>query len=138
MEFKIPKNTSKHYWTRHAIEKMRFYGLSEQRVRAVIRNPRRKEEGIVENTIAVMQPPSIKIVANKPVWKQEIWAMYQNNTKNRPIKKTKIKIKEINKLGNSLDKQKQIRIISAWRYPGVSPKKDPIPQDILDELGNIN
>lgn len=124
MELKIPKNTSKHYWTRHAIEKMRFYGLSEQRVRAVIRNPRRKEEGIVENTIAVMQPPSIKIVANKPVWKQEIWAMYQKSG-NKP------------KVKNSSGQFNGVKIISAWRYPGVSPKKDPIPQDILDELDNI-
>ncbi len=129
MQFKIPKNTSKYYWTRHAIEKMRFYGISEQRVRAVIRNPQRKEEGIVKNTIAVMQPPSMKTVAGKTVWKQEIWAMYQGSAKNRSAKKTK-KMKDIS------DNQGQIKIISAWRYPGVSPQKDPIPQDILDELDN--
>ena len=26
------------------------------------------------------------------------------------------------------------KIISAWRYPGVSPKRDPIPEEILREL----
>ena len=44
----------------------------------------------------------------------EIWLMYQ-------VKKPKIKI------------------ISAWRYPGVSPihEPPPIPEDILAELKNI-
>ena len=28
----------------------------------------------------------------------------------------------------------QIKIISAWRYPGVSPKNNPIPDDILREI----
>jgi len=32
-------------------------------------------------------------------------------------------------------KNKKIKIISAWRYPGISPKREvPIPQDILEEL----
>lgn len=32
-------------------------------------------------------------------------------------------------------KNKKIRIISAWRYPGISPKRElPIPEDILEEL----
>ena len=26
------------------------------------------------------------------------------------------------------------RIISAWRYPGVSPKRNPIPAEILREI----
>jgi len=44
----------------------------------------------------------------------EIWLMYQ-------------------KVGS------KIRIISAWRYPGISPKGQPppIPEDILEELKNI-
>ncbi|KPJ71331.1 hypothetical protein AMJ50_02450 [Parcubacteria bacterium DG_74_3] len=44
----------------------------------------------------------------------EIWLMYQ---------KTK----------------KAIRIISAWRYPGISPLGEPvpIPEDILEELDSI-
>lgn len=130
---KPSQNTSKYYWTKHATYKMNFYGLGEQRIRAVIRNPMRKEEGIVKNTIAAMQPLSVKTVNNKPIWKQEIWAMYQGNTKNQKsnsrVKKTELK--------NIFGRQKQIRIISAWRYPGISPKNNPIPQDILDELSNI-
>jgi hypothetical protein len=124
MQLKIPKNSDKYFWTLHVIEKMRFYGLSEQKILGVIRRPKRKEEGIVKNTVAVMQPVSPKIDKNgKTVWKTEIWAMYQ-------IKKNK---KDLSELQNLLFKE-QLKIISAWRYPGVSPEKNPIPEDILREI----
>lgn len=112
-------------FTLHAQYKMKQYGLSEQRVRSVIRNPRRREEGIVPKTVAVMQPvspkkidnklvriatPRSQSVASKEIWKQEIWVMFQNSAK------------------------QQLRIISAWRYPGMSPKRNPIPEEILREL----
>ena len=84
---------------------MRQYGLSEQKVRGVIRNPRRRETGIAPQTIAVMQPVSPK----KEIWKQEVWVMYQI-------------------------RRGAIKVISAWRYPGVSPKRHPIPDEILREL----
>lgn len=98
-------------FTLHAQYKMKQYGLSEQRVRSVIRNPRRREEGIVPKTVAVMQPVSVKHnPKGREVWKQEIWVMFQNSAK------------------------QQLRIISAWRYPGMSPKRNPIPEEILREL----
>lgn len=93
--------------------KMRHYGLSAQRVKRVIRNPYRTEEGIVERTVAIMQPQSTRRTDGKEMWKNEIWVMY--------------------KLSN-----RKIRIISAWRYPGVSPKRDPIPEDILKEIRSMN
>ena len=31
----------------------------------------------------------------------------------------------------------KIKIITAWRYPGKSPKRNPIPQEILDEVYNL-
>jgi len=35
-------------------------------------------------------------------------------------------------------KNKKMRIISAWRYPGRSPiGKPPIPEDVLEDLENI-
>lgn len=34
-------------------------------------------------------------------------------------------------------KSKQLKIITAWRYPGKSPVRDPIPQEILDEIRPI-
>lgn len=32
---------------------------------------------------------------------------------------------------------KQIRVITAWRYPGESPKRNPIPQEILREIRSL-
>ncbi|MBP9752054.1 MAG: hypothetical protein KBD19_04300 [Candidatus Moranbacteria bacterium] len=111
--------------TRHAEFKMRQYGLSEQKVRGVIRNPRRREEGVAKDTVAVMQPVSPKRDAKgAETWKQEIWVMFQQRIKNQ---KSKIKI-------DDLAPQRQIKIISAWRYPGVSPKRNPIPEEILREI----
>lgn len=105
---------------------MRFYGLSEQKVLSVILKPKRKEDGIVEKTIAVMRPVSPKITNGKEVWKQEIWAMYQNH-KTCSIKHETKNSNTIYQIPNS-----KYKIISAWRYPGVSPKK--IPAEILQEL----
>jgi len=135
MQFKTPKNTKKYEWTRHAVYKMRQYGLTAQRILRVIKNPQRTEAGIVKNTIAVMQPASTRLVRSstrggpasmrtkdgKRVWSSEIWAMFQTKPKSK------------NQRPKILGLQK-IRIISAWRFPGVSPKRDPIPADILREL----
>ena len=84
---------------------MLFYGLTADKVKRIIRNPKRVENGVAENTIAVMAPGSNK---KKP---SEVWTMYQQ------------------KGGKKI-------IISAWRYPGISPvgKQIPIPADILEEL----
>lgn len=106
MFFKIPKNTERISWTKHSKEKMRYYRLSGGRLKRVLSNPKRVEEGIAPNTIAIMQPAGTK---KHPT---EIWLMYQ-------------------KIG-----KEKIRIISAWRYPGISPihEPPPIPEDILSEL----
>lgn len=123
-------STGKYFWTKHSLMKMRFYGLSQQRVKRVIRSPQRIEEGIVKNTIAVMQPPSFKNVNGKKTWSQEIWAMYQLKNQNSNVKcqNYNLKIKTI------FPQERQIKIISAWRYPGVSPKNNPIPEEILNEI----
>lgn len=121
MQFNPPKNTERFFWTQHVIFKMKQYGLSAQRILGVIHNPQRKEEGIVKNTIAVMKPISEKLVKGKKTWKQEVWIMYQKNKKEVESKK----------------KSSRIKIISAWRYPGISPKKNPIPEKILEELESV-
>ena len=66
------------HWTNHSQAKMRYYRLSEQRVKRVIRNPERVEEGIAENTIAVMQP-----FGNKK--DREIWVMVPNTKEKRRV-----------------------------------------------------
>ena len=121
MQFKIPRNTEKYEWTQHAVIKMKQYGLTAQRILRVVKNPQRTEVGIVKNTIAVMQPSSFSTKDGKRTWSREIWAMYQIKRKAQSAK--------FKNFG-----QQKIRIISAWRYPGVSPKRDPIPEDILREL----
>ncbi len=32
---------------------------------------------------------------------------------------------------------KQVRVITAWRYPGESPKRNPIPHEILREIRSL-
>ncbi len=93
-------------WTHHAEAKMAFYRLSKQRVMRVIHSPKRVEEGVAPKTIAMMQPPSVKLNKTKAqeIWSQEIWVMVQ-------------------------DLGRQRKIISAWRYPGVTK---PRSADFLD------
>lgn len=104
-------------WTSHSKNKMAFYRLSESRVKRVINFPKRIEEGIAENTVALMQPSAVKSKQNSPVgvgkriesWTQEIWVMVQDTKEKR-------------------------KIISAWRYPGMTKPGDPLPEEILNEL----
>jgi hypothetical protein len=131
MQQNFPKNTSEFFWTRHAGFKMRQYGLSEQRIKRVIKNPKRKEEGVAKDTMAVMQPVSVKTTAGKPVWKQEIWVMYTRGARDSKYQKSKTNLQTKKLIPN------QLKIISAWRYPGVSPEKNPIPEEILRELDNV-
>ncbi|MBI5913626.1 hypothetical protein HY839_04275, partial [Candidatus Azambacteria bacterium] len=109
--FKAPKDDEKLSWTMHIVQKMMYYGISEGLVRRVINSPERSEEGVAPNTIAVMQQTGGK-------HKKEVWVMYQ------PLKvKTKTG-------------KPKLRVITAWRYPGISPVRAavPVPDDILQEL----
>lgn len=107
MFFREPENNRDYYWTMHIKQKMQYYGIGEGRLKRILRAPQRKEHGIAENTIAVMQRAQTK----KP---SEIWLMYQMKGKRKIM-------------------------ISAWKYPGISPKREPIPipEDILEELKKI-
>ncbi|MEK7608353.1 MAG: hypothetical protein AAB495_02145 [Patescibacteria group bacterium] len=105
------RKSKKLEWTVHSKAKMRQYGLTESRVRRVIHTPLRVEEGIAEDTIAVMQPASVKkSVGGKPsLWGHEIWVMI-------------------------VEKKTTRRVISAWRYPGVTKPGAPLPVAIVDEI----
>jgi len=89
---------------------MRQYRLSEKRVLRIFKKPDRKEEGVAPETVAVMQITGTK---KHPT---EAWMMYQ-----------------------IIKKPKQIKIISAWRYPGRTPigQRPIIPEDTLEELDNL-
>lgn len=110
MRSQFPKDTTTLRWTQHAVEKMRFYGLSEARVKRVIENPERREEGIAEDTTACMQTMGGKR-------KTEIWVMYQQKNLKSEIRNLK-------------------SIISVWRYPGRTKPRDPVPvpKDSLKEI----
>lgn len=95
----------------HVTGKMMYYGISEGLIKRVIRAPKRMEEGVAEGTVAVMQPTGTK-------QQKEVWVMYQ-------ILSPKSKVQN-----------QKVKVITAWRYPGVSPVRSaiPIPDDILAEL----
>lgn len=122
MRFKFPKNDEKYSWTNHVGRKMMFYGLSVDRIKRVIRSPKRSEKGVAPDTIAVMQPAG---TIKRP---SEIWVMYA-------VAKPRVKSSSSSKVHKVPESGKKI-IITAWRYPGVSPIRDeiPIPGDILEEL----
>ncbi len=66
-------------WTSHALNKLRFYGLSKSRVLRVVAHPARVEEGVAENTIAFMQSVT---TTKKPF---ELWVMAQDTLASRKI-----------------------------------------------------
>ena len=120
-------------WTNHAKEKLAFYGLSEKRVLRILRHPSRTEEGIAEGTLASNQ------IAGSKKHPYEVWVMYQL-VKSKPNKKEK-EVKNFKKIKtenqSDFSKKYKVKIISAWKYPGISPKGKPIPipEEILKELG---
>jgi len=122
---KLPKNDSRYSWTLHAVEKMQFYGLSEGRIKRIIRYPKRVEEGIAPDTVAVMQPAGSKRY-------QELWVMYRiekPETDNKKPETTPFKKWETSNA--------RLKIITAWRYPGESPARDPIPADVIREIQRL-
>ncbi len=105
-------NSEKYFWTKHSQYKMRYYGLSAQRIKRIVRHPARTEEAIVPGMIAAMQPSDGKKYS-------EIWTIYafiKSNVKGQMSK---------------------VKIITAWRYPGKSSSRNPIPKEILEEIRNI-
>ncbi|MFY9463066.1 MAG: hypothetical protein WAP52_02690 [Candidatus Sungiibacteriota bacterium] len=128
----------KYIWTHHSQMKMRYYHLTESRIKRVIRYPLRIEESIVEGAVACMQPAEGKQYS-------EIWAMYV-------LINAKRKEKKINPHTFSRDQPvfgenrkaykegvgiKQMKIITVWRYPGKSPEREPVPAEILREIKNL-
>src|SRR6056297_3979890 len=93
-------------WTKHAQKKIRYYSLPKTKLKRMLYEFDRKEQGIAPNTIAVMKRV-------KKTRETEIWLMYE----------------EI---------ENEIKIVSAWRYPGTTEKDESIyiPSDVFEELNN--
>jgi hypothetical protein len=117
------------HWTEHSKLKMKQYGLSKQKLLGILSRPERREKGIVPGTLAVMKTNKVffreKKVTPASAWKPrkapgEIWIMYKD-----------VKIATV----------PTRKIISAWRYPGISKPGEeiPIPEDIKQEIirGNL-
>lgn len=94
-----------------------FYGISEQKLKTILKTPDRKEEGIAEGTLAVMKRN------DTPKRKQEMWLMYAVGSGMPASKKLK---------GES---SKRV-MISTWRYPGKSQpgKQLPISDALMAEI----
>ena len=119
-------NKENYHWTDHVRNKMRQYRLTESRVKRVLRHPKRVEVGVAEDTVAAMQPAGS---AKHPF---EIWVMWATGRKAQRAKRESPKTK----FGFVNEK---ITVISAWRYPGVSPLREPppIPDDAWEELRQL-
>ncbi len=136
MKHYTEKKFKRLHWTEHSKSKMRQYHLSKSKLINLLYNPQRKELGIVPGTIALMQTiKDYSVLKKKALFHQgfrrrqgfggqvgrarktpgEVWLMYQD-IKNKNLRK----------------------IISAWRYPGVSKPGEeiPIPKDIRQEILN--
>jgi hypothetical protein len=128
---KLENNFKKIVWTQHSEIKLKQYGLSKAKISSLIHKPERIEEGIVEGTTVMMK--TNKVFTNNSFKKNlrldlkvktdskkftfancnikkapgEIWVMYKD-------------IKDLRK------------IISCWRYPGVTKPGEQvsIPADI--------
>jgi hypothetical protein len=124
--FKQPKDDARFSWTAHAAQKMRQYGLSESRIRRIIRHPTRTEEGIAPETVAVMQPGGTTRY-------HEIWVMYSLKKQKGGVKVSHAQ-KRVGPFAAFERPGGKIKVITAWRYPGKSPERNPVPQEILDEV----
>ncbi len=122
MLMKFPKDDSEFAWTSHSKSKMLQYRLSPQIIKTILKNPERTESGIAPRTLAVMQrKASLKR-------KEEMWVMYQTEGSGKKLNIT-------NDRFNIFKRSAKKKIISVWRYPGVSPKRMvPLPEGLLEEL----
>ena len=94
-------------WTLHSRAKMKQYHLSPARVLRVLHMPKRIEDGVAPKTMAAMQTLGESRTENgESVWKQELWVMVQDVGSKR-------------------------KIISAWRYPGVSKVRSKIALEMF-------
>lgn len=114
-------------WTQHSEIKMRQYGLSKSKILNLLRKPERIEDGIVNGTTAMMR-------TNK---------VFNNSTYKKTLR-LDLKVKGIRKAPGEIwlmykDIREQRKIISCWRYPGVTKPGEqiPIPEDIKAYIINL-
>lgn len=114
---------------------MRQYALSKQKVLGILHKPERVEQAIVPGLVAAMR--TNKKFVNKTV------SLFKDKQGKNPPKANAFRrarapgeIWLMYKDSHSISSgQATIKIISAWRYPGISrPGEEiPIPEDIRQE-----
>lgn len=141
---------------------MRHYRLTESRIKRIIRYPARVEEAVVEGAIACMQPAGGKQYSE--IWTiyiivHSVGGILRKHA--RPVqRRDSLSVRSSTRLrrghaGRANDgfrehaasnfaplvsgkeKEKKIKVITAWRYPGKSPKRNPIPAEILREVQSL-
>jgi hypothetical protein len=135
------RTSKKLLWTHHARLKMTYYRLSEQRVRRVLNAPRRIEEGVAPKTIAAMAPTALRAPRNaavlseaphrmaEPRRKTPLFSKWNKKTKNRDSNRTGTWSQEIWVMVQDVPSGR--KIISAWRYPGVTKPRSESTKEIL-------
>ncbi len=90
--------------------------------------------------IAVMQPQSMKRdESGEKTWSHEIWVMYkivdgQKRGATDGGVADDVMVQFLQKIERE---RKQIRIISAWRYPGKTEPGECLPDEVLDEIAEV-
>lgn len=112
-------------WTDHSKIKMRQYGLSISKLLSILRRPDRKEKGIVPGTLAVMRTNKV-FKKSAPLLKEKQQVIYSKSKtwQKKAPGEIWIMFKDVNPRGGSGQER---RIISAWRYPGISKPGEEIP-----------
>jgi hypothetical protein len=124
------------HWTEHSKIKMKQYGLSKQKLLGILRKPERIEQGIVPGTSAMMKTNkkyTSKTISLFNDGKQGLHPHTRSFSRNFGVgaKKASGEIWLMYK-----DVKDFRKIISAWRYPGISKPGEeiPIPEDIKNDI----
>jgi len=107
------KTEDKYIWTSHALAKMRHYKMSASVVKRIVRHPDRVEESVVEDCIAAM-----KLTQSKQY--PEAWVIY------KPVKDS-----------TKSNSKGKLKILTSWKYPGISKERNAIPENVLKEIRGI-
>lgn len=124
------------HWTEHSKIKMKQYGLSKQKLLGILYRSERKEQGIVPGTTAVMKTNKKYTSKTVSLFKDKEQGLHPHTrsfSRNFGVGARKAPGEIWLMYKDTKDFRK---IISAWRYPGISKPGEeiPIPEDIRQEI----
>lgn len=126
------------FWTQHSIVKMKQYGISKSKVLNLLHKPERTEQGFVPGTMGMMKTNKL---FNNITFKKNLRLDLKVKTKWQPAfaKASACQRKAPGEIWLMYkDTVDQRKIISVWRYPGVSKPGEemPLPDDLKIEIMN--